>query len=213
MFDGYVIFLVVLAIGVFLIERNTPYFKGKIGERFVSKKLKRLDKNYYKVLDDLLLPSDGKIVDTAQIDHIVVSNYGIFVIETKDWYGQVYGSVDKEFWSVYVRGYPKKLYNPLFQNETHKRAVEALIKPVYPNIPIKSFVALPDAIKEIKVYGAENSVGYAGEIINKIKTFNTEVISGIDRDKIVEIIRGANITGWKARRLHNKEVQAIKNRH
>ena len=45
--------------------------------------LSSLDENEYKVLNDVMVRTqNGK---TSQIDHIVVSAYGIFVIETKNY--------------------------------------------------------------------------------------------------------------------------------
>ena len=60
--------------------------KGSIGEKIVSKKLNKLDNKYY-VINDLLLATE-KV--TSQIDHVVISIYGIFVIETKNYSGTIW---------------------------------------------------------------------------------------------------------------------------
>ncbi len=57
--------------------------KGKAGEKTVSRKLSRLPKDKYKVLNDIMLATPK---GTTQIDHIVVSIYGVFVVETKNTY-------------------------------------------------------------------------------------------------------------------------------
>jgi restriction system protein len=55
--------------------------------------LRRLDSRLYRVFHDLYLPRpDGK--GTTQIDHVVVSRYGIFVIETKNMTGWIFGDAN-----------------------------------------------------------------------------------------------------------------------
>ena len=62
-----------------------PRVKGKMGEATVSMLLKKLDKNKYQVVNDVLLSAEGGNTRTTQIDHVVVSIYGIFSIETKNY--------------------------------------------------------------------------------------------------------------------------------
>lgn len=69
----------------FLAGRAIVLGKGKLGEAKVSHIVGRLPKEDYVVLDDLMLTN--KYGSTTQIDHVVVSRYGIFVIETKNYKG------------------------------------------------------------------------------------------------------------------------------
>lgn len=66
-----------------------PIIIGYIGELLVRLRLKRLDESSYTVLNDILIKTEE---GTTQIDHIVVSEYGIFVIETKHMTGKVYAT-------------------------------------------------------------------------------------------------------------------------
>ena len=76
----WIIALMVLSALVTIIK---PRIKGKMGEATVSMLLKKLDKNKYQVVNDVLLSAEGGNTRTTQIDHVVVSIYGIFSIETK----------------------------------------------------------------------------------------------------------------------------------
>lgn len=76
-----IIAVVILGLALF-IKLKLPVLIGRSGEKFVSRELHRLDTVHYKILNDLMLSSRGNSI-TTQIDHIVVSNYGIFCIETK----------------------------------------------------------------------------------------------------------------------------------
>lgn len=77
---GTFFFLFVISLLVAL--SKSPYVKGKLGEYKVSSLLpKQLKPPTYQVLNDITILSQN---GTTQIDHIVVSPYGIFVIETKN---------------------------------------------------------------------------------------------------------------------------------
>ena len=64
-----------------LIKSYESKVKGYVGEKLVSKRLSKLNKRKYKVINNLLLKTSK---GTTQIDHIVISQYGLFVIETKN---------------------------------------------------------------------------------------------------------------------------------
>ena len=104
-----------------------PELKGKMGEEFVAKELKRLlPKEDYIIFNDLILPSRGR---TTQIDHIIVSRFGIFVIETKNMQGWILMD-DKYFeWIQMVEKHrTTEFQNPLRQNFKHIKAVQKLFK-------------------------------------------------------------------------------------
>lgn len=78
----------------------------------------------YHLLNHITLPlADG----TTQIDHILVSRFGVFVIETKDYSGWIFADSQQPTWTqVFPRG-KFKFQNPLFQNMRHTQAVQALL--------------------------------------------------------------------------------------
>src|SRR6185437_8310419 len=173
-----IIFLWVFAVIIwglgFLLQWKLPHLIGRSGEKFVSRKLFTLNPAYYKVLDDLMLPSLGNLA-TTQIDHVVVSNYGIFVIETKSYKGWIFGTANQSHWTQVIYRYKKKFYSPLYQNYAHIKAVESVLRPLYPKIPITGFVVFPSAGK-LQITGT-NAVGHARDIIRKIETYTAPVIS------------------------------------
>ncbi|MES0342406.1 MAG: nuclease-related domain-containing protein, partial [Candidatus Humimicrobiaceae bacterium] len=65
-----------------------PRMKGFIGEKTVALLLATLDRKKYRTINDLIIRVEGK---STQIDHVVISNYGIFVIETKNYKGWIVG--------------------------------------------------------------------------------------------------------------------------
>ena len=171
----------------------------------MSRKLLELDSEHYKVLDDLMLPSRGN-TNTTQIDHIVVSDFGIFCIETKSYSGWIFGNAQQKHWTQVLYRYKKKFYNPLRQNYAHIKAVEAIVSPKYPKVPIRGFIAFPSA-QMLSISGTD-AVGQ--DVLVKIKALNAPVLSPADRFAIVGLLLNANIRDKQARKLHNKSVRGLK---
>ena len=107
--------------------------KVNAGERRVRSVLTRRYRDW-PLLNDVLLRSGG---GTAQIDHILISPAGVFVIETKDMGGWIFASPGQQRWTQTFRagrwsrmmGITSKrfsFYNPLLQNEGHARALVKL---------------------------------------------------------------------------------------
>lgn len=92
-----------------------------MGEARVADQLRsRLSKEYH-VINDIYLPlRDGS---TVQIDHVVVSRYGIFVVETKAYSGWIFGGGGSKEWTQILYGTKKRFQNPLRQNYKHKCAL------------------------------------------------------------------------------------------
>lgn len=92
--------------------------KGKVGEFVVSRLLAGLGQGW-EVLNDLtFVMPDG---ETTQIDHVVVSCKGVFVIETKNFQGSIFGRAGDAEWTQ-VSGRNKfRFQNPIRQNIRHIR--------------------------------------------------------------------------------------------
>ncbi len=101
---------------------------GAQGEKDVSLMLSKLRKNKYHVIDNVMLKhANGK---TSQIDHIVVSQKGIFVIETKNYSGIVKGDLNKQWWTHTCGKNKHVVYNIVYQNQGHVKAVKNSISDV-----------------------------------------------------------------------------------
>lgn len=72
-------FIMVAALAI-LIDVFYPRFRGFMGEYWVKKELKKLSKDKYMLLNDVMVSQNN---GTSQIDHLIISQFGIFVIETK----------------------------------------------------------------------------------------------------------------------------------
>jgi len=92
-----------------------------------------------KIINDITLYHEGNGT-SSQIDHIYICTYGVYVIETKNYSGQIYGSDDSTEW-MQILGYGKrtknKFYSPVKQNATHLYAVRKLLPK---NVPVSGCV-------------------------------------------------------------------------
>ena len=78
----------------------------------------------YHLIKNVTLPNNH---GTTQIDHIIISIFGIFVIETKNYSGKIYGEEHQSTWRKVIHHRTYEFQNPLFQNETHTRVISKLI--------------------------------------------------------------------------------------
>lgn len=95
--------ILIVVLFVYLAWYNSAKQKGKRGEMRVSVILSQLS-DEYTILNDLVFRTEK---GTTQIDHLVVSKYGIFTIETKNYRGEIYGDDNRKEWTqliVWVRG-------------------------------------------------------------------------------------------------------------
>lgn len=118
----FIVIFLLLVIAFF----KSPMGKGLLGELMVNIAIKLLlDKKKYFLLKDVTLPAaDG----TTQIDHIIVSAYGIFVIETKNMKGWIFGREDQATWTQKIYKKTHKFQNPLRQNYKHVKTLETLLR-------------------------------------------------------------------------------------
>jgi hypothetical protein len=175
-------------------------------ELFVSNRLKDiLNSGEYAVLDNLLLHSNGN-TSMSQIDHIVISVYGIFCIETKSHQGWIFGSERNPTWTQvrYRNKYP--ITNPFHQNYGHIKALELLLGSKLHN-PITSLIAFPSA-DEIHVKDTD-LVGNTTHILRKILSINKKQYTYSECTEIIKLIRGANMTSEKKHEQHINEIRKV----
>jgi restriction system protein len=120
---GMIIGLAAFLVVVWIL--GSAWFKGALGELWVHGFLRaQLRGDDYRILHDLTLPIHG---GTTQIDHVVVSPSGVFVVETKNMKGWIFGSADQAEWTQIVFRRKSRFQNPMRQNFKHLKAVEAIL--------------------------------------------------------------------------------------
>lgn len=115
-------FLLLILIGI----GKTAWFKGMIGEWMVNVIIRLfLDKHSYHLVHNVTLPTEDG--GSTQIDHIIVSRYGVFVVETKHMKGWIFGSAQQKQWTQKIYRYTGQFQNPLHQNYKHTKVLAACL--------------------------------------------------------------------------------------
>lgn len=185
---------------------KSPYFKGKVGEAMVNAANNiRLDKSTYNTeLKDITIKmNDGT---TTQIDHIIVSKFGIFIIETKNMKGWIFGSKEQKNWTQNIYGKKSSFQNPLHQNYKHTKAIEELLGHKENIHSIVTFVG--DC--EFKTSMPHN-VFIGGKYITYIKSFHTHVFNTSQVNRIVQKLKDTSLS--KTRATNKAHTSSLKNRH
>ena len=136
------IFLAVAMIFVYLVNRyeyhNSNYKdltgntynevmndKGKYGEFLTVEELERFDIEHRMAVNVYIPKNDH---ETTEIDVIYICPYGVFVIESKNYSGWIYGDESHRYWTqVYSGNKKEKFYNPVFQNKTHIKSLAKVL--------------------------------------------------------------------------------------
>lgn len=99
--------------------------KGWVGEAqgVLAKKI-FLDPKVYVDINNVTIPTSN---GSTQIDHVIVSRYGIFVVETKNMDGWIFGDQKNPQWTQSIFGKKYKFQNPLHQNYRHTKALSEFL--------------------------------------------------------------------------------------
>lgn len=167
--------LLLILLGLSLLRVFLPDLKGKIGEWTVQRQAKQHLDERYILLNDLTLPDqDG---GTTQIDHVLLSPFGVFVIESKNYKGWIFGSARQKMWTqkIYKKSY--QFQNPLHQNYKHTQVLSHLLADLLEPEHLHSLVVFMLGC-EFKTEMPKQVFQGAGWV-NYVQEFRTEVISAM----------------------------------
>jgi Nuclease-related domain len=166
--------LLALIVGFLLGRYRTSSFQNR-GETLVCRKLQaNFSGPDFHLLNHITLKlKDG----TTQVDHILVSRFGVFVIETKDYKGWIFANAKHATWTQVLYRVKFKFQNPIFQNMRHVRAIEDLLDFLPPET-IKSVVVFTDRA-EFKTYMPSGVYTLSG-LIDHLKSA-TEAVMSVNR--------------------------------
>ncbi len=221
MFMQAVIFIILVLIGLlwgFLAWENSAKQKGKRGELRVISTLSQLPEEYI-ILNDLVFRTEK---GTTQLDHVVVSKYAVFVIETKNYRGEIYGddnrrewtqiivtevTFSRKWWKTYKYVTKNQFYNPVKQALGHTLKIKELLHAEFPHlkiVPIVVFVG--DAL--LKDVTSRNHVIYKEDLLSVIKMYETIYLKDEDVQVVLNILTANNVRGTVNNRQHIKNLQA-----
>jgi len=181
---------------------KSPFMKGIFGELIVNLAAKFfLDKEKYHLFKNVTLPTED---GTTQIDHVIVSRYGIFVIETKNMKGWIFGSEKQKTWTQKIYRHTTKFQNPLHQNYKHTQTLQSALE-LDPDKIFSLVVFVGDS--EFKTPMPENVV-YAGGYIRFIKSKVQSILTDSEVQNICYKIESGRLK--PSIKTHINHVQHVK---
>ena len=154
--------------------------KGDKGEELVINELEKMNDEQY-LINNLIILSDNDV--SHQFDHILIRHNGVFIIETKNYFGKITGNQDDTYWyKTYInkrKVIKDKFMNPIKQNNAHIRVLKKLIGK---DIPFINFVVfVNNDVSHLGIYRVVN----LDQLNIRIKTW--EIDNPIDSNKMKRI--------------------------
>lgn len=197
--------IVVVIIKVFLKKVLKPKVKGFVGEFTVNTRLHFLGDNYIVMKDLILHNSNGY---TSQIDHIVISEYGIFVIETKNYKGWIFGNEKSDNWTQVIYNEKHYFRNPIKQNYSHICALKNILSD-FPKIEYYPIIVFS---KNATLKRIESSIPviYSNQLNNIIKNYTCKKCLTIYEINAIKLkLESSEVTNSFAKKEHVKNIRKV----
>lgn len=184
---------------------RSAWSKGHAGERRVRHLLRRkLKAPRYVALHNVTLNAPG---GSTQIDHVVVSCFGVFAIETKNLQGHITGSARQPQWTQTLGEQRFAFQNPLLQNYRHTQVLVATLQ--LPPEHVHSVIAfvgrshLPED-RPVNVTQGSGCVRF-------IRSFKQPVWTADEVQALAQQLQAQRLAPTQA--THRAHVQHLKERH
>ncbi|MFM5840569.1 nuclease-related domain-containing protein [Aeromonas rivipollensis] len=181
---------------------KSPWFKGMIGEWFINASIRLfLDQREYHLLKDVTLPIPQ---GSTQIDHVIVSRFGIFVIETKNMKGWIFGNPTHKSWTQQIYRRKHSFQNPLRQNHLHMMTLKSLLGVADHQLHSVIYFIGDCTFKTPMPDNVMNR-----GLIRHIKGKTTQVLTPAEVTQVVETIQqGRLAANWQTHRQHVAQLKA-----
>lgn len=162
----------------------TDEFKGKHGEKLTEKELKKVSFFGRKgnTLRNVYIPKDNG--ETSEIDVMFICQKGIFVFESKNYSGWIFGNEKDQYWTASLAGGQKnRFYNPIKQNRTHLKWLSNYLNTFDLEVPLFSVIVFSERceLKKITTFSSDINV------IKRDQTYKTvKKIWNSSEDKLSE---------------------------
>ncbi|MBU4440065.1 MAG: NERD domain-containing protein, partial [Firmicutes bacterium] len=159
-------------------------------------------KEQYVVYNNILLKTDYGM---TQIDHIVLSVFGVFVIETKNYQGWIFGNERENYWTQNIYGKKTRFKNPILQNYGHVKAIEHVFSDfeALKIIPIVAF----SGRSELKVtVNSENVIKFS-HLNDQIRSYTSKIMTIETVMKMGDVLVQNNIDSKENRIEHNTKIK------
>lgn len=210
------IIILFVALFIYIAWYNSARQKGKRGEVLVTSILSQLSDDY-TILNDMVFRTEK---GTTQIDHVVVSKYGIFAIETKNYRGEIYGddnrkewtqlivteiTYGKKWWKTYTYVTKSHFYNPVKQSVGHALRIKEILS-AFPHVKIVPIVVFAgNAI--LSNVESKNHVVYEENLLDVISEYRAIYLTDDDVQTVISLLEENNVRDIVDDRQHVKNLR------
>lgn len=158
---------------------SVKYDKGRHGEYLTYKRLQHFEEMGGKFLFNVYIPKWNN--ETTEIDMLLICSKGLFVFESKNYSGWIFGNERNTNWTQTLpigrgRSHKERFYNPIKQNATHVKCLRRIVRG---NIPMRSIIVFSDNCtlkditinSEVRVINCYEVASAVGEIYNQAADF------------------------------------------
>lgn len=177
--------------------------RGWLGERIADLTMWIfLEKKTYHTFRNVIVPSSN---GTTQIDHILVSPFGLFVIETKTMRGWIFGSPEQQKWTQSIYGRKYSFQNPIKQNFRHIKCLSE-----YLELDQGTLLSIIVFVGNCSFKTPMPSNVLKSGLISHIRSHRQRILSDTDIQRISDAIRELK----KDRSLtHHSHMKSLRDRH
>ncbi|WP_080802912.1 NERD domain-containing protein [Arabiibacter massiliensis] len=183
---------------------------GRRGEKLTERELKlvKLFGRDGKVLRNVYVPKDNG--ETSEIDVLFITQKGVFVIESKNFSGWVFGNEADRSWTVSLpNGQKNRFYNPIKQNRSH---LKWLAKYLADDTPLFSIIVFSERceLKKVTVESSDVSVVKRDRLyatVRRIWEGAEDVLDAEGVDSLYERLRALTDVGEAAKAAHVANIQ------
>lgn len=160
---------------------------GRHGEKLTERELKwvRLLGRKGQVLRNVYVPKDNG--ETTEIDVVYITQKGIFVIESKNYSGWIFGDEKNAYWTAMLPNREKnRFYNPIRQNKTHIKWLEQFLGK---DIPLFSIIVFSERceLKKVTVQSSDIHVIKRDRLYAAVRDIWDSVEDKLDENGVDEI--------------------------
>lgn len=198
-----VIIIIVIVIALLFSRSDASTKKGNKGEADIAWRLSSIHSAEFRVFNDILL---GTAKGSSQIDHVVISKYGVFVIETKNYSGWIHGHEYSEYWTQSIYDKKTKFRNPIKQNWAHIYALKEVLSEFRQVSYLPIIVFTGSAV--LKNITSNVPVIYAHQLIDTILAEKRTPNLSIERiSQIADRLGEAHLKGERAEYQHVQQIR------
>ena len=188
---------------------KTIFDKGNYGEFLTFRMLEKLGEKY--ILTNIYIPrSDGS---TTEIDLLMLNEKGIYVLESKNYSGWIFGDEKSKMWTQTLKGGKKsRFFNPIWQNKAHITALDEYLDRKYTNL-MYSFIIFSERCELKKIsYTSSNVVLLKrNQLIKNLRNHMEELpasLSGQEVESIYTDLKSKTLASDEAKAQHINEIKS-----